>query len=59
MTTTSKAQILKQVKSMHEIGYLHSWNLLPCNAIFYGDDGYLIDFDLSRKEDELYVAGYN
>lgn len=51
-------KILKQVKLMHNLGYIHG-DLLPRNALFNGDNGYLIDFDLSRKEGENYVAAYN
>ena len=38
-------EILKQVKSMHEIGYDVHWDLLPCcNAICNGE----VDFELCR-----------
>jgi serine/threonine protein kinase len=50
--------ILDQVKKMHEVGYVHG-DLLPRNVLFTGERGYVIDFDLSRKEGGLYVSGYN
>jgi len=52
-------QILKLVKAMHEIDYVHG-DLLPQNVLFGGfGEGYLIDFDLSRKVGSGYVSGYN
>ena len=51
-------QVLKQVEKIHSQGYVHG-DLLPRNLIFNDDAGYVIDFDLMRKEGGLYVAGYN
>ena len=50
--------VLAQVKRMHDNCYVHG-DLLPRNMIFTGTTGYLIDFDLTRKEGENYVKGYN
>jgi serine/threonine protein kinase len=51
-------QVLKQVGIVHSLGYVHG-DLLPRNLIFDNDAGYVIDFDLMRKEGGLYVSGYN
>ena len=53
-------EILKQqVKRMHNKNYVHG-DLLPRNVILNGDNGCLIDFDLSREQNGLcYVAAYN
>jgi len=53
------AQILGMVRKMHEIDYVHG-DLLPRNVLFGAhSNGYLIDFDLSRKIGASYVSGYN
>ena len=44
---------------IHTINYVHR-DLLPHNVIFKDDDeGYVIDFDLSRPEGSPYVQGFN
>jgi serine/threonine protein kinase len=53
--------VLKQIEVVHSLGYVHG-DLLPRNLIFSGESGYVIDFDLMRKEDVKdveYVSGYN
>ena len=51
--------ILKQIGRIHSLNYVHG-DLLPRNVLFRGrKEGFVIDFDLSRKEGELYVKGYN
>lgn len=53
------SMILKQVYAMHSINFVHG-DLLPRNVLFGAiDQGYVIDFDLSRKEGEHYVQGFN
>jgi serine/threonine protein kinase len=51
-------EILELVNSMHEINFVHG-DLLPRNVLFDERKGYVIDFDLSRKEDTPYVKGFN
>jgi len=44
---------------MHEIDFVHG-DLLPRNVVFdITGDGYVTDFDLSRKVGTTYVRGYN
>jgi serine/threonine protein kinase len=50
--------VLKQIEILHDLGFVHG-DLLPRNLTFSDDAGYVIDFDLMRKENELYVSGYN
>ena len=52
--------ILRQIRMMHEIDFVHG-DLLPRNVLFDHDgQGYVIDFDLTRKGDKSrYVDGYN
>ena len=50
--------VLKQIEILHDLGFVHG-DLLPRNLIFSDDACYVIDFDLMRKENELYVSGYN
>ena len=50
--------VLAQVESLHSHGYVHG-DLLPRNTIFSGAVGFVIDFDLTRKQGEPYVNGYN
>ena len=52
------SQVLEQVKIMHSLGYIHG-DLLPRNLIFSENNGHVIDFDLTRKEGNLYTSGYN
>ena len=52
-------KILLQIQKMHELGFVHG-DLLPRNVLFVGqEDGFVIDFDLSRKEMNPYVKGFN
>ena len=53
-------KILLQIQKMHEINFVHG-DLLPRNVLFdrAGEDGFVIDFDLSREEGATYVLGYN
>jgi len=49
-------QILGQIQRMHRIGFVHG-DLFPQNVVFDDQDGgYVIDFDLSRKEGQQYVS---
>mmetsp|Transcript_29934 Transcript_29934/g.82147 ORF Transcript_29934/g.82147 Transcript_29934/m.82147 type:complete len:599 (-) Transcript_29934:57-1853(-) len=57
-TLVSWRSLLKRVAVLHDAGYVHG-DILPRNLVFSRDEGYLIDFDLMRPEDELYVRGYN
>ena len=50
--------VLKLIEIIHSLGYVHG-DLLPRNLLFWEDCGYVIDFDLMRKDGESYVAGYN
>ncbi|CAJ1938780.1 unnamed protein product [Cylindrotheca closterium] len=44
---------------MHTAGYVHG-DLLPRNVLFgKKNSGFLIDFDLLRKENKPYVRGFN
>ena len=52
------SQVLAQVQTMHRLGYVHG-DLLPRNLIFSGEVGHVIDFDLTRKENERFVRRYN
>ena len=52
-------KVLDQIQRIHSFGFVHG-DLLPRNIIFGDDDdGYVIDFDLSREEGQLYVKGFN
>mmetsp|Transcript_44403 Transcript_44403/g.106975 ORF Transcript_44403/g.106975 Transcript_44403/m.106975 type:complete len:443 (-) Transcript_44403:28-1356(-) len=52
-------QILVQISEMHKAGYVHG-DLLPRNVLFSGNEnGFVIDFDLSRKESQPYVQKFN
>lgn len=55
---TGWMQVLKQVKVIHSLGFVHG-DLLPRNLIFSGSDGNVIDFDLMREQGQPYVSGYN
>ena len=51
--------ILQQVNIMHQLDYVHG-DLLPRNVIFNNNNqGFVIDFDLTRKQGERYVEGFN
>ena len=50
--------IIRQIGIMHGKGYVHG-DLLPRNVLFKGDEGFVIDFDLSRKIGRPYVEGFN
>ena len=50
--------IIRQIGVMHGKGYVHG-DLLPRNVLFKGDEGFVIDFDLSRKIGKPYVEGFN
>ena len=53
-------KILRQIKTIHELNFVHGGDPLPRNVLFGGDNnGFVIDFDLSRKEGDCYVRGYN
>ena len=57
-STKAWIMVLKQVEIVHSLGFVHG-DLLPRNLIFSGEDGYVIDFDLMRKENVRYVSGYD
>lgn len=50
--------VLNQVRIMHGLDYVHG-DLLPRNLVFSADNGYVIDFDLTRKVGGRYVSKYN
>ena len=50
--------IIRQIGVIHGKGYVHG-DLLPRNVLFNGDEGFVIDFDLSRKSGKPYVEGFN
>ena len=50
--------VLNQVRIMNGLDYVHG-DLLPRNLVFSADNGYVIDFDLTRKVGGRYVSKYN
>ena len=58
-SVTGWLNILQLIKTMHDIDFIHG-DLLPRNVVFgSAGEGYVIDFDLSRKVGGTYVSGYN
>lgn len=57
-TKAAWISLLMRISTLHKHGHVHG-DLLPRNLIFSGSEGYMIDFDLMRKEGEPYVLGYN
>ena len=57
-TKAAWISLLRRISTLHNYGYVHG-DILPRNLIFSGSEGYIIDFDLMRKEGEPYVLGYN
>lgn len=49
--------ICKMLFEIHSLGYCHG-DIRPSNMVFNGDTGYLVDYDLAGKENELYPLGY-
>lgn len=52
--------IIRKLAKVHNQDYVHS-DIREANLVFCtsGDDAYLIDFDLMRKENDNYPSGYN
>ena len=48
---------LQTLCCLHEKGFVHG-DIRLCNLVFTSERGYLIDFDLSRKEGSLYPSEY-
>ncbi len=57
-STNTWIMVLKHVEIVHSLGFVHG-DLLPRNLIFLDEYGYVIDFDLMRKENDRYVSGFN
>jgi serine/threonine protein kinase len=58
VTMAAWKSLLRLIKTLHDNDYVHG-DILPRNMLFFKEEGYIIDFDLMKKEGEPYVKGYN